>query len=206
MSGHSAIADVGGTIVEMLRDRLEALDSPVVARDEVALASPADVGEGAGTTPRLTLYLYRVQENEHLKNAERQAITPDTRRNPPLALDLYYLLTAHPSGTGGGNGGVDRSAEQHVVLGRAMQVMHDNAVLDGSALRGTLAEEVRISPYPETTNDVVGIWSTFADRPYRPSVAYLVSPVLIESTATESTQRVVETRTDYYAAGTDGQE
>lgn len=204
MAADSAIADVGETLVEMLRDRMDDL----VDRDEVALTSPASVGEG--TDPRLTLYLYRITENVELKNAERLEVGDGKRREPPLALDLYYLLTAHPST--GGNDDTARSREQHSVLGRAMQVMYDNAVLRGSDLSGSLAgdsdEEVRISMNPmdqQSMDGIVSLWNTFQEQPFQPSVSYLVSPVSIASTREDAVPRVVE-KTEHYYVDAGGRE
>ena len=158
--------------------------------NRAVLASPDDIGPG----DRLTLYLYEVSENPELKNAERQEMALGQFREPPLSLDLYYLLTAHP--TGGDDGDAMSQAEaQHRALGRAMHILRDNSILRGSDLEGPLAEEgldLHISMYPHSTDEIVSIWSTFQDRPFQPSVSYLVSPVTIESTRTRETQRVVE--------------
>lgn len=62
MAKHTAIADVGQTLVMLLKDRI---GEPVDDND-IALASPADEGVGQGL--RLTVYLYDVTQNEHLSN------------------------------------------------------------------------------------------------------------------------------------------
>lgn len=196
MAADSAIADVGETLVKMLQDRMDDL----VDRNEIALASPTRVGDGDRL--RLTLYLYRLTENADLKNSDR-IVMNERQENPPLALDLHYLLTAHPAT--GGDDNTARSGEQHTVLGRAMQVLYDNAAVRGSDLSGSLAgdgeEEVRISMNPMDSgsfDQVMSMWSTFQEQPYQPSISYLVSPVLIESTASSRVQRVVEKNEHYY--------
>lgn len=201
MAGDSAIADVGQTLVEILRSEMTLLDT-----DEVSLASPASVGDG--NDARLTLYLYRVTENGDLKNARRQEENGEFRE-PPLALDLYYLLTAHPAT--GGNDETDRTSEQHAILGQAMQVLHDNAILRGTELVGSLAndpddphdveEEVRIAVTPTeqpSFDALVSLWGTFPDLAYQPSLSYLVSPVEIDSLRTTTVRRVVEKEEQYY--------
>lgn len=188
MGDYGSIADVGETIVGLLQDRMD----PLIDSDEVALASPDDVGQGNDW--RLTLFLYRLSESGYLKDGppRRREPDPTTSRPAPLVLDLYYLLTAHPSTSG--SDGTAKTVEQHSVLGRAMQVLADNAVIRGSALQGSLAadEDLRVSIQPEPVDAVLNAWSTFPDEPYRPSVVYLVSPVAIESTREVATQRVVE--------------
>ena len=195
MAENSAIADVGESLIGLLREHLGR------PRNEVALASPESVGDGDRL--RLTLYLYRVAQNADLKNA-RRSVAEDDFRDPPLALDLYYLLTAHPAG--GGDDPTGRSMDQHQVLGHAMQVFHDHAVLRGSALDESLAtrdEEVRITMNPTdqgSFDQLLSMWGTFQDRPYQPSVSYLVSPVLIESTETRPAGRVLERRDRHYGS------
>lgn len=208
MASDSAIADVGQTLIDVLRDRM----GDLVDQNEIALASPSTIGNG--NEARLTLFLYRITENAELKNARRHTIDPTSTGDPPflrpspLALDLYYLLTAHPAT--GGNDETERSGEQHLVLGRAVQVLRDNAIFRGSELRGSLAydpeteqpeEEVRITVAPTDSpsmDDLVNIWGTFPDQPFQPSISYLVSPVRIDSERERPIGRVVEKHDEYY--------
>lgn len=202
MGDYTAIEDVGKTLVELLKDRM---GTDLIDQDRmIALSSPNDVGSGDGA--RLTFYLYRIAENSHLKNAQRQEIDVDRYRRLPLALDLYYLLTAHPSN--GGSDGREMTADQHRVLGRAMQVIHDNSIIRRSDLKGSLANQpdLQVSIYPQDMDEVMSIWSTFDETPFQPSVAYLVTPVLIESTKEEEVTRVVERRLDSWKMRVDDDE
>lgn len=197
MGEYSVVAEVGETLVEVLRDRMDDL---IDTDSDVALVSPADLKKQPDV--RLSVYLYQVTESSHLKNREREVIDPETVRDPPLALDLYYLLTAYPS-KGNGNQ-TENAIDQHTVLGRAMQVLYEDAVLRGSTLEGSLAgdAELRVSLDGQSSEEVVSIWNTFGERPYRPSVSYLVSPVLVESTPEEIGERVRErTLSEYRIAG-----
>jgi hypothetical protein len=195
VAGYSAIADAGETILELLRNRMDEMEGVIdVDRDDVGLASPGEIEE---SDLRLSLYLYRVAENGQLNNVERERVDDDTYRDPPLAIDLYYLLTAHPAA--GGTDDTDRTAQQHRVLGLAMQVLRNNAVVDGSDLRGSLAadDELRISQYPQSVDELTTVWATFQDTPLRPSVSYLVSPVLIDPLDTETIPPVVDPRIEF---------
>jgi len=49
-----------------------------------------------------------------------------------------------------------------------------------------------------STNELTNVWSTFQDQPYRPSVAYRVTPVVIESASRSEDGRVVEQRFEEY--------
>lgn len=184
-----AIGDVGQTIVDLLEDRMEGF----VDRNDIALASPAARGEG-GNHWRLTVYLYDVSESPHSRSDERPQPEPgeETVSDRPLVLDLQYLLTAHPAKDGAD--GTKKTKEQHRVLGRAMQVLRDNAIIRGSDLRGSLAggDDLQVSIQQESLEAVMNVWNTFPDKAYRPSVAYLVSPVPIESTRERPVERVLE--------------
>lgn len=183
MGEYSAISDVGNTLVALLLDKMALVDG-----DDVALVSP---GELTGRNdPRLTLFLYRIDENGHLKN-ERQPVTDDARRGAPLVLDLHYLLTAHPLTR---NDSTAVTADQHSVLGEAMRVFHDNGTISGSSLNGSLAggNEIHLSIVDESLDQLTSIWSTFENKPFRVSVAYVVGPVEIESNEVTQVHRVVE--------------
>jgi hypothetical protein len=189
VADHTAIAEVGHTLVELLEDRMDGL----LARDDVALASPAAQGTG-GNDWRLTLYLYDVSESGHLPEGDQRETDPERgmAADAPLVLDLQYLLTAHP--TDGGADGTKKTKEQHEVLGRAMQVFRDNAILRGSDLRDSLAGEdsIRVSIERESLDAVMDIWNTFPDQRYEPSVAYRVTPVPLDSRRETPVRQVVE--------------
>jgi hypothetical protein len=112
-------------------------------------------------------------------------------KRKPLALDLYYLLTAHS--------GSSNLLDAHTALSRAMRVFYDNGILTGSLLRSdnpstglTRDSVLRLTLNPISMEDMTRIWSVFPDTPFELSVAYLVTPVVIESTLTEDFAPVVD--------------
>lgn len=178
------IRDASRTLLDLLKANLT--DIPT----QIALASPKNPG-----TNLLTLFLYRVVENPELKNADR-LLRPANgnggfiEQSPPLTLDLYYLLTAYA---------LADPLQAHAALGRAMRVFYDNGILHGSLLHtdnpGTgLTEDsvLRITLDPITMEELSRIWGVFPDTPYEISVAYLVTPVPIESARTEPRAPVVD--------------
>lgn len=185
MAEYTAIADVGRTLVKLLRDRM----STLIDASDVGLLSPDRVGSDPDV--RLGLYLYKVAENAQMQNERPPVSGPTSRAGRPLRLDLRYLLTAYPP-----TGGSDESAnteEQHDVLGRAMQVLQDDSIITGSDLVGFDAgEALHVSILPGEHNEVVNMWTTFSEVAYQPSVAYLVTPVVIDSTHEEPAEPVVE--------------
>jgi hypothetical protein len=192
MGDHGAIADVGETLVELLRDRMT-----LVSDDQIALASPVDTD--LKSKVRLTLYLFDIDGSLPQSNRGRQPSTNGTAPRDSLRLELTYLLTALPVESNGSTTPTDKSKNEHTVLGRAMQVLADNAIVDGPDLYGSLAtddEALHVSILPETTDTVVNLWNTFQDEPYHPSVSYLVTPVDIESREDVSTARVEQFRVE----------
>lgn len=183
MADADALQHVGERLVDVLRTGLDPL---LNEQEEVALASPAD----ADTNARVTLYLYDVSPNAHAQN-EPVGVRrgdPPTQPDHPLRLELRYLLTAYPS-TGRGN---DGGAAEHRMLGNAMQVLHDEPVLDGAGLPEGFGEDeaLGVSLLPDGRDDALSLWGTFEDVPYRPSVAYLVTPVEVEATGERPVDRV----------------
>ena len=192
----AVIADVGETLIELLRENMKDLINP----DSIMLISPGDI-EGSDTV-RLSLFLYQVTENAHLKNQEMMNIGSTGLKNPPLTFDLYYMLTSHPST--GIQDKTERTKEEHSVLGKAMQVLNDNSLLKGSVLRGSLAEnneELRMTLTTLNLDDMTKIWTTFQDKLFRPSLCYLVTPVKIDSSREKHVERVVERKLNNYLIG-----
>jgi hypothetical protein len=131
-------------------------------------------------------------------------------KNTPLALDLYYLATAY--------GSSDFFTE--IILGHAMQVLHENPILARETIRAKLkpgagasnaetalaecgladqTEQVKVSPEKLSTEEISRLWSALGAE-YRPSVAYRVTVVLIEARVSTRTplpvlQRGVYVRT-----------
>jgi hypothetical protein len=174
------ICDVSATLLQLLKGTLGAAN--------VVLGPPKNA------TTLLTLFLYKVIENPYLRNDGRRSLPLDVdgrlvEQEPPLIVDLYYLLTAHHA---------TDQLEAHRGLSRAMRVFYDNAILRGSALQATkdrgLASDttLRITLNPISMEDLTRIWSVFPDTQYEISVTYLVTPVPIESTRTLGTAPVVD--------------
>lgn len=191
LSNYTTIADVSETLIYLLRSNMKDLISP----DSIILFSPGEV-EGSDSV-RLSLFLFQIIENVHMKNQEMQKINLTKLKYPPLILDLFYMLTSYPSS--GIQDKTERTKEEHSILGKAMQTIHDNSIITGPLLRGCLiddGQELHISQTSLNLDDMTKIWSTFQDRPFRPSVCYLVSNVRIESTREKEAKRVIERKFD----------
>src|SRR5262245_43011725 len=120
MSNALAIATVTSTIQGLISR----------AGITVTAQSPDKVAQGAGGGNRLNVFLFHTLPNAAWRNADTPGqVRSGERGYPPLALNLYYLLTAY--GIDGDNGDL---AAQHV-LGRAMRVLHDRTELTRRDIR-----------------------------------------------------------------------
>lgn len=194
MASYTAIADVGNTLVTLLRDRTgDSIDDA-----EIALGSPGD--EGAGDDFRLTVYLYDVRENEHLSNDRARPESTGRPAGAALVLDLHYLLTAHPKKKQQNTKRTRKSLDQHEVLGRAMQILADNAIVRRPDLDDDIADEDALTVSISSTErrDLLDIWGTFTEVPYQPSVPFVVSPVVIDSARDHEPPRVLEAEFSEY--------
>jgi hypothetical protein len=197
MSDYLAIGGVTSVLTYLLANSPAAGDlGPVLtATPAITAVSPDMITAGPSEAGQLNLYMYYVSLNAALRNLDLPSYDAAGNRvaNPPLALDLHYLVSAYGSGL--------LTAE--VLLGWAMKVFHDNPVVpaatiqealdhlaSGSSAAATLtaastlatqAEHIRITPQALTTEEIYRMWPAF-QAPYRPSTAYRVSVVVIQDT------------------------
>jgi hypothetical protein len=148
---------------------------------------------------QLNIFMYQVTYNQGWRNVAQPAFNQQGERvsNPPLGIDLHYLLTAYGS----------HELHTDILLGYGMQILHERAVLDRDAIRRSIAppsmfdsgslpdslkklstseladqvEQIKITPEILSIEDISKLWAAFGAK-YRPTAAYKVSVVLIEST------------------------
>jgi Pvc16 N-terminal domain len=185
-----ASSDVLVAVSETLQNRLTAGLS--------TLGPPAPVAEvhdlaslPSSSPPRATLFLYDVVQEPTVRNRPKSTRLVGGNlvvRKQPLGLCLHYLVTAW---------GGDRATEQQI-LGRVMQVMYDDAVIDGVELAGSLAgtpTELRVSLSPMQLEDRARVWFAIG-QPYRLSVNYEVRVVDIDPVTETSTSPVLSRQID----------
>jgi hypothetical protein len=177
---HNVSASVGEVMVSALPpDRIDALE--------------------AENKSRLNLFMYQVVPNAGWRNIDLPSRDGRGERlsNPPLALDLHYMLTAY---------GLEEFHSE-ILLGYGMQLLHETPVLTRAAIRTSLApptpvvggsglppemqalstselaeqvEQIKIIPQSMSTEELSKLWPAFQAK-YRPTAAYQASVVLIES-------------------------
>lgn len=188
MSNTRAIAAVTATIRGLLeRSFNQSADlnpDPLLNQTSVTTLPPDEARSGGTPAERqLNIYLYQILPNAAYRNADvPRQLRPGETGQPPLALNLYYLLTAYATD--------DDQPVSHRILGRAMSVLHDHPVLgrehlesiltDGASGLGEQFERVRLSLQPLALEDIFKLWSGFQTH-YRLSAAYEATVVLIDS-------------------------
>jgi hypothetical protein len=200
MSNALAIAGVSAVLLDLLNNGVIDHDISASVGDVIVTALPPDkIATDSNERSQLNLFLYQVTpnigwRNEGLPSRDQQG---NRLTNPPMALDLHYLLSAY--------GAQDLHPE--ILLGVGMQTLHETPVLPRAAIRRSLApptfvgpggglppqlqnlftsgladqvEQIKIAPFCLSTEEIYRLWTAFQAR-YRPSSAYQVTVVLIQS-------------------------
>lgn len=193
MSNALAIAAVTATLEAVLSHGVHS-DSDLIDTQMTAL--PPDKARGSIITNQLNLFLYQVLPDAAWRNMNVPSqVKPGETGMPPLALTLHYLMTAYAREN-------DNSQPfDHHLLGKAMSVLYDHALLGPDEIKLALpgsglerqAERVRITLQPLSVEEISKLWTGFATQ-YRLSVGYEVSVALIDSTQPVKTPLPVLTR------------
>ncbi|HQV11912.1 MAG TPA: DUF4255 domain-containing protein [Nitrospira sp.] len=202
MSSALAIAGVTAVLRDLLNDGLinHNVSGLLGSTVTVSALPPDRVVPANGTeSTQLNLFLHQVTFNTGWRNhalPSRDGSGTQRLSNPPLALDLHYLLSAY-------------SAEElgsEILLGYAMQLLHEVPVLDRKAITTALTpspavdttlppalraladcgladqvEQIKLVPDPLSSEEMSKLWTAVQSH-YRPSAAYVATVVLIEST------------------------
>src|SRR6185369_12770733 len=186
MSNSRAIAAVTATLRSLIERGFDPAKDPnadPLVQGTSITTQPPDEARSANPPPerQLNLYLYQVMPNVAYRNADMPGQRPGETGQPPLALNLYYLLTAYAID--------DQQPVSHRILGRAMAVLNDHPLLGRREIETALPntglseqfERVRLSLQPLALEDIFKLWSGFQTH-YRLSAAYEATVVLIDST------------------------
>jgi hypothetical protein len=212
MSNALAIGAVTAVLRDLLNNGLIDQDVTGAIGGNVTVTALApdriEIGDSKEKS-QLNLFLFQVTPNQGWRNVglpSRDA-PGDRVTNPPLALDLHYLLTAYG----------EQEFHGEILLGYAMQLLHDTPVLARDAIRLALGapppvtgsvlppaqqalvaaeladqiEQIKISPQSLSTEEMSRLWTALQAH-YRPSAVYQASVVLIESK--RSTKRALPVR------------
>jgi hypothetical protein len=192
MSSALALASVTAVLKDLLENGLAsaALTSKLGGDSTVSALPPDRVSAGADEKAQLNLFLYLVTPHPGLRRPANGSSTA------ALALDLHYLLTAY--------GAQDYHTE--ILLGHAIQLMHETPVLGQDRIRKTLraitrtkdrgvvppalaalaasdladrVDQIRIEPTYLNTEEMSKLWSALQAK-FRPSATYKVCAVMVD--------------------------
>ena len=144
--------------------------TPLFAADVTGL-SPEAVRLGQGA--QLSLYLYHVEENNARESlfwtAQSQSAGGPPIRYQPLALDLYYLLSAYAEGN---------YVHEQQAMSIAMRVFHENPVIRGVSPDGR-PWELTLTLERRSYDELSRLWQATTSA-LRLSAVYRAAVVLIE--------------------------
>ncbi len=190
MPDFGVIADVSATLESVLTTALSTLNPPSVAQVH-------DLQGTISTSPaRLTIFLYEAMEDPSARNRPRVQGTTSppgsnlTLKKPPMALLLHYMMTPWS-----GNRFTD-----HIILGRAMQVLYDGAIISGTQLQGTTLagsdQALKVTMKLLTLEERARVWYSI-QKPYRLSVIYEVRVVNLDSQTSKLIPQVTGRSLDF---------
>jgi hypothetical protein len=198
MSNALAIAAVTATLEYFLSSALNGSQSSLGGSVTVSALAPdivqGNLGAASDSPLHVNLFLHQVSQNSAWRNAGFPSLAADgstaLRRNP-LALDLHYLLTTYAS----------KDTQAEALLGTAILMLHENAVLPRGQIRTALAnlpsatnplstvlsssgladqvEMIKILPSTLSKEEMAWLW-TALKADYRPTFPFQVSVVLID--------------------------
>ena len=198
MTSALALASVTAVLKDLLENGLAraGVTSKIGGDTSVSALPPDRVSAGSDEKAQLNLYLYAVTANTRMNTRMPSDRDPSATNARPLALDLHYLLTAY--------GAQDFQTE--ILLGHALQLMHETPVLDRERIRRTIdmlshtkdrrvvppalaslatsdiadrVDRLEIAPEFLGSEEMSRLWSALQAK-YRPSATYKVSTVVID--------------------------
>ncbi len=143
----------------------------------VSLNNPEELAENE--EEGVSVWLYLIERDADTLNQAPYRSARDRVQRRPLPLRLHYLITPQVDHTAR-----DQAAElEQLILGRILQMFHDEATLCGARLVNTLSGQpfefiVRLEPL--SLEQITRVWDAL-ERPYQLCVSYEVSIVPIWS-------------------------
>ena len=182
MSNHLAFATVTATLQSLLQAAVKDLVSGAQAQASAERLDAEVLKNAVG----VNVFLYQVTPNVAWRNADLPSRRSDgtTAQRPQAAFDLHYLLSFH---------GKEKDYEPQRLLGAVVRVLHSQPVLSRQMIRdvstgdlsgSNLADQVelvRFSPLGFSLEELSKLWSVFFQVPYKLSLAYQASVVLVDA-------------------------
>lgn len=217
MSDYLAVAGVSAVLKWTLINALSLENSPSSIMDTskpgggVSVGPPDLIQTGTGESAQLNLFMYYASLNPAFRNVCLPSVDSQGRTlsNPPLALNLHYLVSAY--------GQSEFDAE--IMLGWAMQIFHENPMFSQSDINNVLTsiapplggqlppevtllvkttlasqvESIKVTPEALSNEEISRLWMAFQTH-YRTTTSYQVTVVLIQGTSTVKSNLPVQSR------------
>jgi hypothetical protein len=162
-------ADAIADLTSAIRTRIEA----AVGANSVHVGPPVAADLTAGEP--ITLFLFHVEPNRELRNADHYVDPPGGGPDDLLAvseglpLDLRYVISVFRRPTNAAD------PVELQVLGKLIQALAAQPTYTDPVLPG---QTVRLTPEPYPMEEMSRVWGLFPTTPYQSSIVYLASPVV----------------------------
>ncbi|AGB26703.1 Bacterial Ig-like domain (DUF1927) (plasmid) [Mycobacterium sp. JS623] len=193
MSTTAALAATTQMLRSVLLDATSTLWAKLGSTPAISAVPPDRITTEDGD--QLNVFLYRTSLNSGWRDEGLPVRSANGTRltQPPLALDLHYVISAHCK--------TDLHAE--LLMGSAMEALHGMSVLTAAAITKyysqatpagisgdiwTLISGAQLDQQPEqvtvsfenmSIDDISKLWSVLGEK-YRPSAAYVITVVLLQ--------------------------
>jgi hypothetical protein len=173
MSGYTAIADVGNTLVKFLQSKL--VPNIIHSNNLIGLCEI-----NAHDNFTLGIHLYNIEQNKDMRMNSYINNGVDTQVAPPVFLNLYYMISAYSH-----SDVAFRSAENQIILGRTIQALNDCSYLEDEKGNALHIDMINLNYHDK--KDILG---TLDSKDSRLAIFYRVAPVQIPSTLERKVVRV----------------
>jgi len=203
MANVKSIHSVCNSIIQFLHNVYEAYPVPngdpgATMQDEYPctfrVLSSGELEPGADFGTSLSLYLYRVLINEHVRSQPLVRGSGDAAL--PLSVDLHFLVSVW----------ADSAAAEQTICAWAMHQLHQHPIMDISSLTeegGWRNDDVvQIIPAELSNEDLMRVWDALAPD-YRLSLSYIARVIRIDPQDSETGLPVVATRYQTEETSTD---
>jgi hypothetical protein len=200
MTSGLGIAAVSGVLRTLFENAIPKANLIGVLGNIDVSALPPDRINTSAEGSRLNLFMYQVMPNPGWCNTDLPSHDGNGRRltNPPLAMDLHYMLSAY--------GASDFHGE--ILLGYGALLVHRTRILTRDAIRAAFVgtggqvppvlqllstagldgqeELIKLAMLPLSVDDISRLWMVFGEK-YRPSIAFTASVLLMRGSDATST-------------------
>lgn len=180
MGGYNVISEAGNALVSLLRERL--VPEIIKNKDAIGLATPAEHGDFV-----VCIHLYDVSESEEFRLSGMVSDGVKRQKYPPIHLTLSYMITVFSA-----SDIKFRSEEEHKIIGRIIQVLRDESVLNLENMEfeaGVGKEGVRLEMRKMELEEKLKVWN-FPNLANKLSLFYKLGPLPLDSARTKEIKRV----------------